>query len=265
MGLLSTFTGKRESSSMAPLPADALDSVQAARSKARHRLIGAVVLLLVGIIGFPIVFETQPRPTPVDIAIEIPRKENAPPLVAPAARALPAPPAASANPVPGRSDDGAAARKLAPPTAAPVQAPSAAASTAALAKPEPAPKAGPAPAAPAPSAKPAVVDAKTTGPAALTAKPKAAPNQGPAAPVAAADGSGARFVVQVGAFADAASAQLMRGKAEKLGLKTYTQVTETAAGNRVRVRIGPFATREAAEQALAKAKAGGLSAVVLTL
>ncbi len=96
MGLLSNFTRKRESSSMAPLPADALDSVQAARAKARHRLIGAVVLLLVGIIGFPIVFETQPRPTPVDIAIEIPRKENAPPLVAPAARALPAPPAASA-------------------------------------------------------------------------------------------------------------------------------------------------------------------------
>ena len=263
MGLLSTLTGKRESSSMAPLPADALDSVQAARSKARHRLIGAVVLLLVGIIGFPIVFETQPRPTPVDIAIEIPRKENAAPLVAPAARALPAPPAASAIPAPGRGDDGAAARKLAPPAAAPVQAPSAAASTAALAKPEPAPKAGPAPAVLAPSPKSAAVDAKTTGAAAPTAKPNAAPNQGPAAPVA--DVSGARFVVQVGAFADAASAQLMRGKAEKLGLKTYTQVTETAAGNRVRVRIGPFATREAAEQALAKAKAGGLSAVVLTL
>ncbi len=263
MGLLSTFTGKRESSSMAPLPADALDSVQAARSKARHRLIGAVVLLLVGIIGFPIVFETQPRPTPVDIAIEIPRKENAPPLVAPAARALPAPPTASAIPVPGRGDDGAAARKVAPPGVAPVQAPSTAASTTALTKPEPAPKAGPAPAVPAPSPKSAAVDATTTGAAAPTAKPKAAPNQGPAAPVA--DVSGARFVVQVGAFADAASAQLMRGKAEKLGLKTYTQVTETAAGNRVRVRIGPFATREAAEQALAKAKAGGLSAVVLTL
>jgi DedD protein len=72
-------------------------------------------------------------------------------------------------------------------------------------------------------------------------------------------------VVQVGAFADAAAAQVMRSKAEKLGLKTYTQLTDTATGNRVRVRIGPFATREAAEQALAKAKAGGLSAVVLTL
>ena len=84
-------------------------------------------------------------------------------------------------------------------------------------------------------------------------------------PAAAADVSGVRFVVQVGAFADAASAQLMRAKAQKLGLKTYTQVTETAAGNRVRVRVGPFATREAAELALAKAKAGGLSAVVLAL
>lgn len=250
---------------MAPLPADALDSVQATRAKARHRLIGAVVLLLVGIIGFPLVFETQPRPTPVDIAIDIPRKENAPPLVAPAARALPAPPGASAVAGPGRGDDGAATRKAAPPAPASVQAPSAADSSAALAKPEPAPKAGPAPARPAPSPKPAAVDARATGSAAPATKPMAAPNQSPAMPAVVADASGVRFVVQVGAFADAASAQLMRAKAEKLGLKTYTQVTETAAGNRVRVRIGPFATREAAELALAKAKAGGLSAVVLAL
>jgi DedD protein len=80
-----------------------------------------------------------------------------------------------------------------------------------------------------------------------------------------AESAGSRFVVQVGAFADASAAQVMRAKAEKLGLKTYTQATDTAAGSRVRVRIGPFATREAAEEALAKAKAGGLSAVVLTL
>ncbi len=265
MGFLSNFTRRRESSPMAPLPADALDSVQAARAKARHRLIGAVVLLLVGIIGFPLVFETQPRPTPVDVTIEIPRKENAPPLVAPPARALPAPAGASVVAAPGRGDDGAATRKAAPSAPASVQAPGAAASTAASTKPEPVPKLGPVPAIPAPSPKSAAVDPKTTSAAAPTAQPKAAPNQGPAAPAAAADASGARFVVQVGAFADAASAQLMRGKAEKLGLKTYTQVTETAAGNRVRVRIGPFATREAAEQALAKAKAGGLSAVVLTL
>jgi len=42
-------------------------------------------------------------------------------------------------------------------------------------------------------------------------------------------------------------------------------VASTASGNRIRVRIGPFANREEAERALAKAKGGGLTAVVLTL
>jgi DedD protein len=54
-------------------------------------------------------------------------------------------------------------------------------------------------------------------------------------------------------------------RVEKLGLKTYTQVVSTAAGSRIRVRAGPFETREQADQALAKARAAGLSAVVLTL
>jgi len=42
-------------------------------------------------------------------------------------------------------------------------------------------------------------------------------------------------------------------------------VAETAAGNRIRVRVGPFATRDEADKVLAKAKAAGLNAVVLTL
>jgi DedD protein len=76
---------------------------------------------------------------------------------------------------------------------------------------------------------------------------------------------GGRFVVQVGAFADAAAAREMRAKVEKLGLKSYTQVVETSSGNRTRVRAGPFDSRDEAEKALAKAKAAGLNAVVLTL
>ena len=50
-------------------------------------------------------------------------------------------------------------------------------------------------------------------------------------------------------------------KVEKLGLKTYTQVAQTPAGSRIRVRVGPFATRDEAEAALAKVKAAGLAAV----
>ena len=42
-----------------------------------------------------------------------------------------------------------------------------------------------------------------------------------------------RFVVQVGAFADAAAARETRSKVEKLGFKTYTQVVDTASGSRI--------------------------------
>ncbi len=74
-----------------------------------------------------------------------------------------------------------------------------------------------------------------------------------------------RFVVQVGAFADAEAARETRKNVEKLGFKTYTQVAQTPSGSRIRVRVGPFASRGEAESALAKAKAAGLSAVLLTL
>ncbi|MEO6897665.1 MAG: SPOR domain-containing protein [Caldimonas sp.] len=74
-----------------------------------------------------------------------------------------------------------------------------------------------------------------------------------------------RFVVQVGAFADAEAARETRKRVEKLGFKTYTQVAQTPSGSRIRVRVGPFASRGEAESALAKAKAAGLSAVLLTL
>jgi DedD protein len=63
------------------------DAVQQARTRARQRLIGAIVLLAIGIIGFPLVFETQPRPIPVDVPIEIPRRDSLPPLAMPPARA----------------------------------------------------------------------------------------------------------------------------------------------------------------------------------
>jgi DedD protein len=84
-----------------------------------------------------------------------------------------------------------------------------------------------------------------------------------ARPAAASEAQ--RFVVQVGAFADAGAARETRQKVEKLGLKTYTQIAQTPAGSRIRVRVGPFASRQDAETALAKARAAGLDAVVLTL
>ena len=241
MGLLSIFQSKSRAATTKPARAEPpADAVAQARTRARRRLIGAVVLVGIGVVGFPLLFETQPRPIPVDIPIEIPRKEGAPPLVMPAAR--PKAPAALAPVEPAASSAAAeiitetradAGRELPPaPTPAPSVAPKA---------PEPAP-----------------TKAAEPPPAPKMAEPAAA-----ARPPAK---DGARYVIQVGAFADAGAARETQLKVEKkLGMKTYTQVAETPAGNRIRVRVGPFASREEADRALAKAKAAGVAAVVLTL
>lgn len=74
-----------------------------------------------------------------------------------------------------------------------------------------------------------------------------------------------RFVVQVGAFSDDATVRQTRKKVEKLGLKTYTQEVSTDGGKRVRVRVGPFASRDEAAQVLNKLKGAGLPGALLAL
>jgi DedD protein len=75
----------------------------------------------------------------------------------------------------------------------------------------------------------------------------------------------ARFVVQAGAFAENAAAKEVRAKLDKLGFKTFVQTTETSDGKRIRVRVGPFSSREEADKVQARIKAAGVSAAVLTL
>ena len=264
MGLLSIFKRRTDAPSVPGAAGETADAVQQARARARQRLIGAAVLVVIGIIGFPLVFETQPRPIPVDIPIEVPRKEGAPALVMPPARTPATTSTASAVPPP---QPPAATVAAAPNDVITESREEAGREVAASA----------APAAKKPDAKPAVAVAE---PPARPADPRPKPEVKPAPaghegararallegkPSAAAPAEGGRFVVQVGAFADAAAARETRLKVEKLGLKTYTQVASTAAGNRIRVRVGPFGSRDEADKALAKAKGAGLSAVVLTL
>lgn len=243
MGLSSIFRSK---AAAAPEAADrgSPDAVQQARTRARRRLVGAGVLLLAGIVGFPLLFETQPRPIAVDIPIEIPRRDAVEPLALPAPREAAAP-AEPVRPEPAKpAPETAAAPPAEQPTAhAPAAPPKNVAATRT------------APAEPAPAAR-ADTDEAARARALL---------EGRSAKRDPASAGGERYVVQVGAFADAASAGAMRKKVEKLGLKTYTQEVDTSAGKRIRVRTGPYGSREEADKALAKAKAAGLAAVVLTL
>ena len=69
--------GGEDQASTVPQP----ESVEVMRKRAKHRLIGAVVLVLAGVIGFPLLVDKQPRPVAVDIPIEIPDKNKTKPLV----------------------------------------------------------------------------------------------------------------------------------------------------------------------------------------
>ena len=89
-------------------------------------------------------------------------------------------------------------------------------------------------------------------------------DSGAASPPDVAAGGG-RFVVQVGAFLEDAKVRDARSKVEKLGMKTYTQPVDTPTGKRIRVRVGPVATKAEADKIAARLKADGLQAVVLAL
>ena len=229
-------SSKSQSGSTSPV-----ESVDIVRKRAKHRLMGAAVLVLLGVVGFPLLFDTQPRSVPVDISIDIPAKN----AVKPAATSMPAAPVASAV------------------VASVAQPPEGVAAASA-----PAAVSGPAPAAPALAAKkeaeskPAPASAP---PAADDSERATALLEGKTLPPQASSTSELRLVLQVGAYADAAKAREARLKLEKAGLKTYTQVVGTKDAQRTRVRVGPFTTRADADKAADKIKALDLPVTVLTL
>jgi DedD protein len=231
-------------------------TVEVMRKRARHRLVGATVLVLLGVIGFPLLFDKQPRPVAVDLPIDIPDKNKAKPLVIPA-------------PVPAASESVAPAAPTAPASAPAVPAP-VATPVAPVATPTPAPTAAPvvavkpepkAAVTPASAAMPA---AKAASSAADAAKAQALLDGKPPADKKPEAAEG-RFVVQVGAFTDVTRAREARLKLEQAGLKTYTQVVQTGEVRKIRVRVGPFPTKAEADKAAAKIKKLDLPAAILTL
>ncbi len=244
---------KRGEDNTAAAPAQQTESIEVLRRRAKHRLIGSAVLVLIGVIVFPLLVDKQPRPIPVDIPIEIPDRNKVKPL------GSAQPPSAELTRAAAMPADDKAE------VADPVRSPAAA--------PPPAPVALPAT---SPSTAPAPAPTQEAGPekAAAAAKPANSGNDGLRAQALlegkpsedkAQPTEGGRFIVQVGAYADAAKAREVRLKMERVGIKTYTHVANTKDGQLTRVRVGPFASRSEAEQAAAKVKKLDLPASVLTL
>lgn len=66
--------------------------------------------------------------------------------------------------------------------------------------------------------------------------------------------SSARFAIQVGAFAERDSAELLRGELQKGGYPAYVAVGAASGTPRWRVRVGPYPSREDADGIAAQLK-----------
>ena len=118
-------------------------------------------------------------------------------------------------------------------------------------KPEPRPEPKPEP------AKAVVAKPEPAKPVAATSKPaETKPAIPPATPAPATPATG--YAVQVGAFANAASATALRDKLRAGGFSAFIEQVRTDHGVQSRVRVGPVATRAAADQLKSQvaAKAG---------
>lgn len=271
--------------------------VEATRARARRRLVGMVVLVGAGVIGFPWLFETQPRSMSPDVQI-VQGASEAGGDVQISGVAAPRSPRSVAGRVavsnivepqaPASSQEEtapAAGQRRSEPVEQVVDEPAAPRDAASRSEPS---KAAAKPAdkpiakvADKPQVKDGVKDgakdkakdapkvmskdkdvAKT--PAKDVAKAPAKSDK-PADKPADKDKTPTRYVVQFGAFADVNTAHEARMKVERLGLKTYTQQVDTPAGKRIRVRMGPYADKAEADKAMATLRKAGLSGAVLTL
>ena len=260
------FPGQNTATSAEGSSAGAADSLEVVRRRARYRLIGAVVLVFVAVVAFPLLFDTQPRPVAVDTPILIPDRDSTSPLVSakpvPAAQAPAKPLLPASAVVPAQASLDAGKEEVVSPGAAP----------ASTTEPEPKPVASApakmASAAASTPAKPAPAPAKSektekSAPAKPTndgAKAKALLEGKPAA------SEHAKLALQVGAFSDPDKVREVRRKLEQAGLKTYTQVVEGKDGKKTtRVRVGPFETRSEADKAAARIRKLDLPVSVLNL
>jgi DedD protein len=252
------------------------DPILPEKKRARRRLIGAVVLVLAVVIVLPMILDPEPKPLTGDIAIQIPSKDSKS-TSAPA----PAPAAAVTQPDATPLDAKQAPVETKPETK-PVDAPAEKPLAKAVEKPvekaaekpveklveKPVEK--PAVAAPKAEKTVAAAEPKHTAPAPAKVNDdqralailQGKTFQSDKVVVAAGKAAG-KFVIQVAALATQEKIDELRNKLTSAGISSYMQKVATRAGDRTRIRVGPFATHDEAEKARAKIVKLGLNATLI--
>lgn len=232
------------------------------KRRGRRRLIGAIALGLLAIVILPMVFDHEPRPTDAsratqrqEIAINIPSKDTQvalpPPVVpstAPVTPTVPAttPTTAPSNvptnvPAPATPDVGSANPAITPAPTSPAQAPAKVSE----------------------KGEKSTVKAVDKSAEKAVAKSEAKPAAKTETAAKASDKAGA-FVVQIGAFRDADNARGIVTRLKEAKLPVFTDTVAVKSGTVTRVRVGPYASREKAEGALAEVKLAGIDGKVVS-
>lgn len=263
---------KRSSDSSPSFAASASESAAAytdpLHRRARHRLIGASVLVVIAVLVLPWIFDVKPPTVSSNVPIAIDGQNSDSTTVSAATATLPLAPAPTAPAAPAEEVEAPAPERAAKPAAA---ANTETARTEAPATREPAnidelitqrqkqdkpeqqkqperPKPTPAkPTPPAPPAKPAPAATPTA------AKPDQA-----TPPVQYNFPEKGRFVVQIGAYVEADKVANVRKRLSQAGLNNYTQQVTIDGKKVTRVRLGPFNSRKQMEQVANKVRALGL-------
>lgn len=199
------------------------------RKRARRRLVGAVVLVAVVVALVPMILpESKPQQDSQPIEIRIPSQD----ATGYAPKILPAP---------GVEQTTAPSKPAAVvPQAALNAAPAAKGSTSAV---EAAPPVIPA----TPSPKPEIAQAEPVAAPLIKAVPEPAKT-------AKTDNAKQTYFVQYGAFSEMKNAKQRQADLKTRGVTTFTEIVKTSAGDKIRVRSGPYAARDQADKVREKVK-----------
>lgn len=222
------------------------------KKRARRRLVGAVALVLLMVTVLPMVLDDRAAKAPQpEIAISIPSQDG----TEFTSKIVPISPETQ---VTGTT----------PPTQIKPQPATSADSTKEITKPDDhsanKPSESPAPLTP-PPAKTADKPAEPATPKAQTTETDPVQHTAVEKTITQPNSSNANELsVQIGVFSDAANVKQLQQKLLTQGYQSYTEKLDTAKGEKIRLRAGPFASRTEAENALAKIKDAGLSGMIVS-
>ena len=237
------------------------------KKRARRRLVGAIAFVSVVAVVLPMVMDHEPRQVVQDVEIRIPGQDEKPFApkfsAAPLEKSAPRPSLESSpvqtpvepevKPKPDQVIEppvAPTARVLEVPKSKPAEKP--------VEKPiaKPIAKAAEKPSEKLPE-KPAVKPVEKTDDAKRAAAILAGMS-GDGKPAAKAG----EYLVLIGAFSNEANVKNLKSKLGEQSIKTFSEPLDTPQGKKIRVRAGPFASREAAEKALEKMQRIGVSGVI---